>query len=141
LVRGIAALLGEPLTYGAGRTVNPVVVGGWVGAFVTFLNLLPVGQLDGAHVTRALAGERLGSVQRVVPVALFGLAGYLVAFENGQGAQIWALWGVLALLFSRAGSATPMDETPVDLKRRAVGVLTFLLGVACFAPIPIAFVG
>jgi membrane-associated protease RseP (regulator of RpoE activity) len=141
LVQGIAALLGEPLTYGPGSTVNPVVVGGWVGAFVTFLNLLPVGQLDGAHVTRALVGDRLAAVQRLVPVALFGLAGYLVLFENGQGAQVWGLWGLLALLFSRAGNATPMDETPVDVKRRAIGVLTLLLGLACFTPIPIAFVG
>jgi len=141
LVQGIAALLGEPLTYGPGSTVNPVVVGGWVGAFVTFLNLLPVGQLDGAHVTRALVGDRLAAVQRLVPVALFGLAGYLVLFENGQGAQVWGLWGLLALLFSRAGNATPMDETPVDVKRRAIGVLTLLLGLACFTPVPIAFVG
>ena len=141
LVQGIAALLGEPLTHGPGSTVNPVVVGGWVGAFVTFLNLLPVGQLDGAHVTRALVGDRLAAVQRLVPVALFGLAGYLVLFENGQGAQVWGLWGLLALLFSRAGNATPMDETPVDVKRRAIGVLTLLLGLACFTPIPIAFVG
>ena len=141
LVQGIAALLGEPLTYGAGRTVNPVVVGGWVGAFVTFLNLLPVGQLDGAHVTRALVGERLGSIQRVVPLALFGLAGYLVVTEGGRGAQIWAFWGVLTLLFARAGSATPMDETPVDPKRRAVGALTLVLGVLCFTPVPIAFAG
>ncbi|WP_049937674.1 site-2 protease family protein [Haloplanus natans] len=141
LVQGIAALLGEPLTYGPGSTVNPVVVGGWVGAFVTFLNLLPVGQLDGAHVTRALVGDRLASVQRLVPIALFGLAGYLVLFENGQGAQVWGLWALLALLFSRAGNATPMDETPVDVKRRAIGVLTLLLGMACFTPVPIAFVG
>lgn len=141
LIQGIAALLGEPLAYGAGLTVNPVVVGGWVGAFVTVLNLLPVGQLDGAHVTRALVGERLESIQRIVPVALFGLAGYLAAFENGQGAQIWAFWGVLALLFSRAGNATPMDETPVDTKRQVIGLLTLLLGVLCFTPVPITFAG
>ncbi|AXG08666.1 site-2 protease family protein [Haloplanus rubicundus] len=141
LVQGIAALLGEPLSYGAGRTVNPVVVGGWVGAFVTFLNLLPVGQLDGAHVTRALVGERLDSIQRVIPLALFGLAGYLVVVEGGRGAQIWAFWGVLTLLFSRAGSATPMDETPVGPKRRVVGALTLVLGVLCFTPVPIAFAG
>jgi hypothetical protein len=34
-----------------------------------------------------------------------------------------------------------MDETPVDPKRRAVGVLTLVLGVLCFTPIPIAFAG
>jgi len=141
LVTGIAALLGEPLTYDAGRMVNPVVVGGWIGAFVTLLNLLPVGQLDGAHVTRALIGDRLRSVQRLVPLALFGLAGYLVLFEDGHAAQIWALWGVLALLFARAGSATPIDESPIGRPRQAVAALTLLLGALCFTPTPLTVVG
>jgi membrane-associated protease RseP (regulator of RpoE activity) len=141
LVRGIAFALGEPLTYGAGETVNPVVVGGWVGAFVTFLNLLPVGQLDGAHVGRALIGDRIGTVQRLVPVGLFALATYLLVFENGRAAYLWGFWGVLSLVFLRAGSATPMDETPVDRKRRAIGALTLVLGVLCFTPTPIAFAG
>mgnify|MGYP000014706844 FL=1 len=141
LVRGVAALLGEPLQYGAGRMVNPVVIGGWIGAFVTFLNLLPVGQLDGAHVTRSLIGDRIRVVQRLVPVGLFALAAYLLVAEGGQGAQLWAFWGLLSLLFLRAGTATPIDETPVDLGRRALGLVTLLLGVLCFAPMPIAFAG
>jgi len=141
LVRGIAVLLGEPLRYGADEMVNPVVIGGWIGAFVTFLNLLPVGQLDGAHVTRALLGDRVATVQRLVPLALFALAAYLLVFENGRGAQIWGFWGLLSLAFLRAGTATPIDETPVDRKRQVVGLVTLLLGVLCFAPMPIAFAG
>ena len=137
LVQIVAALLGEPLAYGPGQTVNPVVVGGWVGAFVTFLNLLPVGQLDGAHVTRALVGERVRTLGRLVPVALLGLAGYLVAFEGGRSAQLWVVWGVLSLLFLRAGTATPIDETSVDRKRQVVGAMTLLLGVLCFTPTPV----
>jgi membrane-associated protease RseP (regulator of RpoE activity) len=138
LIQGIAALVGEPLQY-PGRTtlVNPVVIAGWVGAFVTFLNLLPVGQLDGAHIVRSLVGERFGTVQFAVPIALFGLAGYLLAFESGQGAFLWGFWAVLALVFSRAGAATPFDETPLDRRRIAVGVLTLVLGVLCFVPVPL----
>jgi membrane-associated protease RseP (regulator of RpoE activity) len=139
LIQGIAALLGEPLSYGPGSMVNPVVVGAWVGAFVTFLNLIPVGQLDGAHVVRALVGDRINRVQQVVPLLLFGLAGYLVAFEGGRSASIWVLWGFLTLLFSRAGGAKPLDESPVDRRRQAVAVLTLVLGVLCFTPIPFAF--
>ncbi len=138
LIQGIAVLVGEPLQYSDPTTiVNPVVIAGWVGAFVTFLNLLPVGQLDGAHVVRSLVGERFGSVQLVVPIALFGLAGYLVAFERGQGAFLWGFWGVLALVFSRAGAVTPFDETPLGPGRSAVGVVTLLLGVLCFVPVPL----
>jgi membrane-associated protease RseP (regulator of RpoE activity) len=110
LIQAIALAAGEPLEYAGPTTlVNPVVIAGWVGAFVTFLNLLPVGQLDGAHVVRSLVGERFSRVQFVVPIALFGLAGYLVAFEGGRGAFLWGFWGVLALL----------------------------LGVLCFVPVPL----
>ncbi|WP_135302081.1 site-2 protease family protein [Haloarcula amylovorans] len=138
LIRGIAALLGEQVVYADPNLIpNPVVIAGWVGAFVTFLNLLPVGQLDGAHVTRSLLGEKMWSIQTAVPLLLFGLAGYLVVFENGQAAALWAFWGVLTLVFGRVGSATPLDETPLGTKRAAVGVLTFVLGVLCFAPVPI----
>ena len=138
LIRGVAALLGEQLVYSDANTlVNPVVIGGWVGAFVTFLNLLPVGQLDGAHIARSLLGDRMERFALVVPALLFGLAGYLLAFEGGRATTLWGFWGVLALLFSRAGAATPLDETPVGPGRKAVGALTLVLGLLCFAPVPI----
>jgi len=140
LIQGIAAVMGEPLTYSdPGVIANPVVIGGWVGAFVTFLNLLPVGQLDGAHVTRAVVGDRIDRLQMVVPGALLALAGYLVAFEGGRGASLWVIWALLTLVFTRVGSATPVDESPVDRKRQAVAVFTLLLGALCFAPVPIVF--
>ena len=137
LVQGIAAVLGEPLRYGEGYIVNPVVIGGWVGAFVTFLNLLPVGQLDGAHVTRAVVGEYISLVQTAVPLALFGLAGYLFVFADGRGATLWVLWGLLTLVFSRAGNATPVDESSVGRRRQVIAALTLLIGALCFTPVPI----
>jgi membrane-associated protease RseP (regulator of RpoE activity) len=138
LIRGIAALLGEQVVYSdPALMANPVVIAGWVGAFVTFLNLLPVGQLDGAHIARSLVGERMSTLQLLVPAALFGLAAYLLVFEGGRAAPLWGFWGVLALVFSRAGSATPLSEAPLGAGRRAVGVLTLVLGALCFVPVPI----
>jgi len=138
LIRGIAALLGEQVVYADPHLLpNPVVIGGWVGAFVTFLNLLPVGQLDGAHIGRSLLGDRMAQLQTIVPAFLFGLAGYLLVFEGGRGAVLWGFWGVLAILFSRAGSATPLDETPLGPGRKAIGLLTLVLGILCFVPVPI----
>jgi Predicted membrane-associated Zn-dependent proteases 1 len=141
-VQGIAALLGESLTYSdPGVVVNPVLVGGWVGAFITFLNLLPVGQLDGAHVARAVVGDAVDAVQLAVPLLLFGLAGYLFVFADGRGAFLWVVWGVLTLLLGRAGSARPVDESPVGRKRQIVAVGTLLVGALCFVPVPIALIG
>jgi membrane-associated protease RseP (regulator of RpoE activity) len=138
LIQLVAWAVGQPLSYpDQGLMVNPVVVGGWVGAFVTFLNLLPVGQLDGAHVTRALVGDALSTVQQAVPLALFGLAGYLYVFEDGRAVSIWVLWGFIALVFSRVGGVTPLDGSPVGRGRWALGLLTLVLGLLSFTPVPI----
>jgi hypothetical protein len=79
----------------------------------------------------------MDALQLVVPLLLFGLAGYLFLYEGGRGAPLWGFWGVLALVFSRAGTVTPLSETPLGPKRRALGVLTLVLGALCFVPIPI----
>jgi membrane-associated protease RseP (regulator of RpoE activity) len=139
LLHALSAVTGQPLEYPTGQAVNPVVIAGWVGMFVTFLNLIPVGQFDGGHLLRALLGERHERFTPLVPVALFGLAGYLYVFENvaGNAIAIWVFWGIFASVFSFAGSATPVSDDALDGKRRAVGVLTILLGVLCFHPVPI----
>jgi membrane-associated protease RseP (regulator of RpoE activity) len=139
LIRIVAAALGQPLTYAdASLMANPVVVGGWVGAFVTFLNLLPVGQLDGGHIVRAMFGGAHAAVQRLVPIPLFALGAYTYLFADGQSLSLWVIWGFLALLFARAGSAEPVDDSPLDAPRLAVGAVTLLLGVLSFTPVPLA---
>ncbi|AQL42729.1 hypothetical protein BV210_08395 [Halorientalis sp. IM1011] len=143
LIQGIALLLGEQLYYGDPSLIaNPVVIGGWVGAFVTFLNLLPVGQLDGAHVLRALIGDRLDTAQLLVPAGLLGLAAYVYLVENSaMVAVLWGFWAFLALVFTRIGGADPLDPTPVDRRRQAVAAVTLGLAALTFTPVPIVFTG
>jgi membrane-associated protease RseP (regulator of RpoE activity) len=143
LLHGLSALAGQPLTYSdPGTAVNPVVFGGWIGLFVTFLNLIPVGQLDGGHLVRAMAGEAADRVAAFVPLALFALAGYLY-FVRGldirDSVAIWTFWGFLSLGIAYAGHAEPIYDEPLDRKRMAVGVLTFLLGLLCFTPVPFQY--
>ncbi len=123
--------------------VNPVVIGGWVGMFVTFLNLIPVGQLDGGHILRAMAGELQETIAALVPGALFALAGYLyyVGDYSGNSVFIWVFWGLFAALIAAAGPARPVDDGRLDRGRLVLGVVTFVLGVLCFMPVPIAIVG
>ena len=142
LFQAIAAATGQPIGYAdPAVAVNPVVFGGWVGMFVTFLNLLPVGQLDGGHIVRALVGKRQATVAATVPAVLFGLAGYLYFIEGVDSAVgLWALWGLLAMVFAFAGPAHPIHERPLDSRRKLVGVGTLVLGLLCFTPVPIAIV-
>ncbi|MFB6112654.1 MAG: site-2 protease family protein [Halodesulfurarchaeum sp.] len=139
LLTGIAMAIGQPLSYpDPTKVVNPVVIGGWVGMFITFLNLIPVGQLDGGHILRSILGPSQERFAPVVPLALFGLAGYLYFFSDaGQMVGLWVLWGMLALFAATFGSAKPIDDSPLDRRRIAIGIGTFVLGMLCFTPIPI----
>jgi membrane-associated protease RseP (regulator of RpoE activity) len=141
LLHLLADLTGQPLRYAdPSLSVNPVVMGGWIGMFITFLNLLPVGQLDGGHIVRAILGERTESFSAFVPAGLFGLAGYLFFVQGGRAVFIWFVWGIFAIGLAYAGPATPIADDPLDRKRVAIGVLTFVLGLACFTPVPLEIV-
>ena len=142
LIQAIAALTGEPLAYSGQEVVNPVVFAGWVGMFVTFLNLIPVGQLDGGHLVRAMVGKRHETVGALVPAALFGLAAYLYYVQEAafNAVFLWVLWGVFSLGIAYAGPATPIYDDALDAKRTALGVITFVLGALCFTPVPFELV-
>jgi membrane-associated protease RseP (regulator of RpoE activity) len=138
LLQVLSAVTGQPLTFEQpNRIFNPVVFGGWLGMFITFLNLLPVGQLDGGHIVRAMFGKRTETLSAAVPPALFGLGAYLFVVRSGQAVYIWFIWAFLALGLAYAGPTDPIDDSPLDRRRFAVGLFTFLLGLACFTPIPI----
>ena len=144
LLELIAGAMGAPMVYDdPTKQVNPVVIGGWVGMFVTALNLIPVGQLDGGHMLRAMLGPRQESIGALVPLALFGLAGYLY-YALGLGLQdsvlLWAIWGGLAMLMALNGPAHPIDDSELGWRRQLVGLITFGLGALCFTPIPFEFV-
>jgi len=145
LLNFIADVLNRPTDYAAqGKTVSPVVIGGWVGMFFTVLNLLPVGQLDGGHMLRAMVGKRQETVAALVPLTLFGLAGYLHYVRDlgvSDSVGLWAIWGLFATFIAYNGPANPIDETPLGWKRFAIGVLTFALGALCFLVVPIELLG
>ncbi len=109
--------------------LNPIALAGWFGLFVTFLNLLPVGQLDGGHVVYALLGRRHRWVARGALAAIIGLA-----FLGWQG---WVMWAVLVTMLGLDHPAT-IDDTPLDPARRVAAWLTIGLFVITFMPVPLA---
>jgi len=136
--------LGTPLLFDAisyivnpeSEFIHPVAFAGWVGMLVTFFNLIPVGQLDGGHVMRALIGERANNVSKLMPaVLIFG--GWLYTYLSGES-SILIFWGVIALIFSFQQHPKPLnDSIPVDRKRVITGVFTLILAILCFNPTPI----
>jgi membrane-associated protease RseP (regulator of RpoE activity) len=140
----IAGAVGQPTSYADPRlSAHPVVIGGWVGMFFTLLNLLPVGQLDGGHMIRAMVGPRQETIASLVPGALFAIAAYLyygAGLGLNESVGLWAFWGFFSLLIAFNGPAEPADERRLGWPRLAVGVVTFGVGALCFLLVPIQVV-
>jgi Zn-dependent protease len=111
--------------------LHPTAFAAWVGFLVTALNLLPVGQLDGGHVARALMGSGAKYLSWVTVAILVGIG----MFYYG-----WLIFALL-ILFLGARHPPPLNDiSPLDLKRKGLGVLTFAVLVIAFVPIPMTAV-
>ncbi len=108
--------------------LHPIAYAGWVGLFVTALNLLPIGQLDGGHIVYALFGER----GRVISRVGLGVLAFICLLVNPG----WILLLVLLYFFGMKHPA-PLDNfTPLDKKRRIIGIITLLIFFVSFTPVP-----
>jgi Zn-dependent protease len=111
--------------------LHPTAFAAWVGFLVTALNLLPAGQLDGGHVARALLGARAKYFSWVTVAVLAGIG----MFYYG-----WLIFALL-ILFLGARHPPPLNDiSPLDLKRKLLGVLTFAVLIVAFVPIPMTAV-
>jgi membrane-associated protease RseP (regulator of RpoE activity) len=108
---------------------HPVLLAGWFGTLVTMLNLLPVGQLDGGHLTHAWFGARAVRLGRVLAGALLPLA----LFASAS----WLVWFFLAARV--VGFEHPPvtdDAEPLSRGRRVVCVLCLVALALTFMPVP-----
>lgn len=123
----ISRLLHGPTPAGQDLMLHPVAFAGWLGMFVTALNLLPVGQLDGGHVAYAL----LGRYYRGFSYAVIGLllAGGLVWLG-------WPFWAFLATVFGLRHPPPLDDVTSLSRTDIALAVAALLVMIFCFMPAP-----
>lgn len=116
--------------------LHPVAFAGWVGMFITLLNLLPAGQLDGGHVMRAMLGKKADSISFLMPRLLFLLGLYVIYWLKEDG-FVWIFWALLLWALASAGHPSPLhDQIALDKKRILIGILMFILGLLCFTLIP-----
>ena len=108
--------------------MHPTYFAGWVGLFLTSVQLLPVGQLDGGHIARALLKEKskyLGYIVIAV-VLVLGL------FYTG-----WLFLAFIILFLIGTAHQPPLNEYSIlDNKRKILAITGFIIFIICFAPIP-----
>lgn len=117
-----------PLPPNSDIVLHPVAFAGWIGLFVTSLNLIPIGQLDGGHILYAIVGRRA----RYVGLVMIGI---LVAF-GFTGWEGWFLWAVLPLIFGLDHPPVLDTHAPLDATRRRIGWITLAVFVLTFIPVP-----
>jgi len=138
--------LGEPLLFklaswllwgtqpdGYSLNMHPMAFAAWFGLLATALNLFPIGQLDGGHISYAVLGPR----STYVTFAMIGVAITLAAVFSTS----WVVWTVLtvAMLFV-FGPRHPRvydEDVPLDRARLILAVCALAMFVLCFTPAPI----
>jgi membrane-associated protease RseP (regulator of RpoE activity) len=137
--------LGEPLLFKlaarliwgaqpAGVTLNlhPMAFAAWFGLLATALNLFPIGQLDGGHISYAVLGRR----STYVTLVMIGVALGLARFSSS-----WIVWtGLMVVMLIAFGPRHPRtadEHVPLDRARVALAVFALVMFIVCFTPAPI----
>jgi hypothetical protein len=115
--------------------VHPVALGAWAGCFVTALNLVPVGQLDGGRIAYAVFGRRHKEV------AIGAFVG-LVALAAAAQTPFWLVFAGLVLVMVGFYHVPPLDDlTALTPERYVLGLLCLVLLVLLIPPVPLAISG
>ncbi|NTW45330.1 MAG: site-2 protease family protein [Anaerolineaceae bacterium] len=124
---------GQPFPFGGMDVmIHPVAWAGWAGLFVTCMNLIPIGQLDGGHILASVIGEKS---RRIYNVMLFLMI--ILGFAwNG-----WWFWAVILFFLNRAPSQVYDEITILDQKRKMIAVLMLIIFILVFIPVPLIFAG
>jgi hypothetical protein len=125
------AELGEPLLFKAAAwlvlgpvpdhqsiNLHPMAFAAWFGMLATALNLIPIGQFDGGHISYAVFGRNSIWVTRAAVVSLVSLVlySYSLAF--------WTLLAIVLLfLFGWRHPPTWDEDVPLDRRRLLLAVV------------------
>jgi len=120
----------------------PYLCAGWLGLFVTSMNMIPVGQLDGGHIIYSMFGgkkhEIVASVS-LIALVIMGVAGIvntLLSTGLTFGWPGWLLWGVILYFVIKVKHPPVTEFVPLDLKRQILGWISIAILVLSFTPTP-----
>jgi membrane-associated protease RseP (regulator of RpoE activity) len=108
--------------------IHPIFFASWLGFYLTGINLLPVGQLDGGHVTYSLFG-RFAHVIAIVAFLALIAAGFLLTLN-------WFIWAFFILLGGLRHPPPLNDLTDIGGPRKLIGLMTFILFILIVIPVP-----
>jgi membrane-associated protease RseP (regulator of RpoE activity) len=137
--------LGEPLLFklaswllwgstpdGYSLNLHPIAFAAWFGLLATALNLFPIGQLDGGHISYAVLGSRSTYVTFATVAGAIGLSSF---------ASSWIVWTTLTIamliVFGPRHPRVADEHMPLDRTRQLLALFALIMFILCFTPAPI----
>ncbi len=120
----------------------PYLCVGWFGLFITAMNMIPVGQLDGGHIAYTMFGEdrhyKIALVSFVLLLVLgsLGLLESLLDLSFTVGWVGWLLWALLLFFVIKIKHPPIPDTEELDPKRKMLGYLSIFILIISFSPTP-----
>jgi membrane-associated protease RseP (regulator of RpoE activity) len=138
--------LGEPLLFkfastmiwgsppeGYSLNMHPMAFAAWFGLLATALNLFPIGQLDGGHISYAVFGRKSSHITLVMVLAAVVMTYFSPSWMVWTGLMIAMLF-----LFGRHHPRTFDEHEPLDRQRIILAIAALIIFVLCFTPVPIS---
>lgn len=140
--------------------LHPLAFAGWIGLFVTALNLMPAGQLDGGHLVYSVFPRRwhrrisratvfslvamgVGTAPLLDLARYLGLsvpAGILPPWLMFDGWAGWLFWAILLVGLGTSHAPTEREDVVLDPARKILAFASLVLFVCCFSPVPVSMV-
>lgn len=120
----------------------PFLCVGWFGMFVTALNMIPVGQLDGGHIGYTMFGQKKHNAIASISFIILIILGMLGAFELalkidlGIGWIGWLIWAMILYFFIKIQHPPIHDETELNTGRKILGYFSYFILIISFSPSP-----
>jgi membrane-associated protease RseP (regulator of RpoE activity) len=134
LFKAVSYLVWGPIPDGWSLNLHPVAFAAWFGLLATALNLFPIGQLDGGHISYAVLGRK----STAITIVMIVIAVCLTFFVSWS----WAVWTVLLLLmlftFGPRHPRTMDEDIPLDKRRLWLALFALVMFVLCFTYNPIS---
>ncbi len=133
IFHALSYLVKGPMAEGYDVVLHPVAFAGWIGFFVTAMNLLPIGQLDGGHIIYALIGKRhrIFSIGMIAVLVLLGIFTW-----NG-----WFMWALLITIIGMWHPPVEDRHLPMDTRRKLTSAASIAVFVLTFMPTPFYIIG
>jgi membrane-associated protease RseP (regulator of RpoE activity) len=130
LLLGVQQLVKGTIPDGMAVYAHPVLVAAWFGMVITMLNLMPIGQLDGGHLTHAWFGPRAIPLGKLAALAM----GLLVVFVSFS----WLPWVLLtSIVVGFKHPPVERPEEPLSNGRKLVCLICLVFLALCLIPAPV----